>query len=527
MSIEFQSLLQKDNLSEILKKKSPAKTEVTLLQNSLYQLGFAEALKWEQFGADGDFGGATANALSQFGSENQLPFDGDKVSKPLAEAIAKKLSNVDYLRLLNSVQTSGNPESSLFHKSNASEAITALQSVLNELGYGEQLNWAKWGADGDYGGSTTAAVQAFASAQQVASDGKKVSTDILKAIITKAATGLGPNWTEVAPVSSNSRRRVMLPAGFKSFRKGVYHVGNHRPEDFIESNPPQLASIKMSESLVRVMIAVSVNEGNLDAVNTWDNSFMTFGMFQWTLGARSDKGELPALMKKINTKDAAVFQQAFGQYGLDISEQDTNSTYGYLTLNGNVINTPAEKEQLRTNEWATRFFEAGQDPVIQAVQVEHAASRLLNFYWKEKLKTTGDLLSDVVTSEFGVALLLDNHVNRPGYVRRCIDKAMGTMSNQKPSTWDTAEEEELIKAYLRIRKTYPDDGNPNRPMTHAAKRGDRNVRLVKQGKLKTDRGSFVYDATKSRSLLDSSTAPKGYVESDYPEILEEKSEFPG
>lgn len=527
MSIEFQSLLQKDNLSEILKKKSPAKTEVTLLQNSLYQLGFAEALKWEQFGADGDFGGATAAALSQFGSENQLPFDGEKVSRPLAEAIAEKLTIVDHLRLLNNVLTSGSPGSTLFHKSNASEAITALQSVLNAIGYGEQLNWAKWGADGDFGGSTTAAVQAFASAQQIASDGKKVTAEILTAIIAQAATGLGPNWTEVAPASSNSRRRVMLPAGFKSFRKGVYHVGNHRPEDFIESAPPQLAALKMSESLVRVMIAVSVNEGNLDAVNTWDNSFMTFGMFQWTLGADDAKGELPALMNKIKAKDAAVFQQAFGQYGLDISDQDTNSTYGYLTLNGNVINTSAEKEQLRTNEWAVRFFEAGQDPVIQAVQVEHAASRLLNFYWKESLKTTGDLLSDVVTSEFGVALLLDNHVNRPGYVRRCVDKAMESMANQKPSTWDTAEEEELIKAYLRIRKTYPDDGNPNRPMTDAAKRGERNVSLVNQGKLKTDRGSFVYDATKSRSLLDPSTAPKGYVESDYPEILEEKSAFPG
>lgn len=527
MSQEFQSLLQKDNLSEILKKKSPAKTEVTLLQNSLYQLGFAEALKWEAFGADGDFGGATASALSLFGTENDLPFDGEKVSKPLAEAIAKKLSYIAHLRLLNSVQASGTPESSLFHKSTASEAITALQTVLNEIGYGEQLNWVKWGADGDYGGSTTAAVQAFAIAENITSDGKKVSAEILKAIISQAASGLGPQWTEVAPAASNSRRRVMLPAGFKSFRKGVYHVGNHRPEDFIESNPPQLASIKMSESLVRVMVAVSVNEGNLDAVNTWDNSFMTFGMFQWTLGAKNAKGELPALMKKIKTKDEEVFHRAFGQYGLDISERDTNTTYGYLTLNGNVVKTASAKEQLRTNEWATRFFEAGQDPAIQAIQVEHAASRLLNFYWKEKLKTTGDLLSDVVTSEFGVALLLDNHVNRPGYVRRCVDKAMSTMSNQKPSTWDTAEEEELIKAYLRIRKTYPDDGNPNRPMTDAAKRGERNVRLVKQGKLKTERGSFVYDATKSRSLLDNSSAPKGYSASDYPEIIEEKSEFPG
>lgn len=527
MSQEFQSLLQQDNLSEILKKQSNAKTEVTLLQNSLYQLGFAEALKWEQFGADGDFGNATAAALSLFGTENQLPFDGEKVSRPLAKAIAEKLTNIDHLRLLNSVLATGTPESSLFHKSNASEGIVALQTILNDLGYEEQLNWSKWGADGDYGGSTTAAVQAFATSQSISSDGKKVSKDLLEAIVSKASSGLGPQWTEVAQASANSRRRIVLPSGFKSFRIGVYHFGNHRPEAFIESAPPQLRALNMSESLIRVMVAVSVNEGNLDAVNTWDNSFMTFGMFQWTLGAKDAKGELPALLKKIKAKDASVFQQAFGQYGIDISDNSTNSTYGYLTLNGQLLNTRRRKELLRTDEWAVRFFEAGQDQNIQAVQVEHAASRLLNFYWKERLKTTGDLLSDVVTSEFGVALLLDNHVNRPGYVRRCVDKAMETMQNQNPSTWETAEEEELIKAYLRVRKTYPDDGNPDRPMTDAAKRGDRNIKLVKQGKLKIERGSFVYDATKSRSLLDNSTTPKGYIAEDYPEILEDKSEFPG
>lgn len=527
MSQEFTSLLQRENLSELLKKNSSAKKEITLLQTALYQLGYSEALKWDTFGADGDFGSATAAALSQFSQRIDLSFDGETVSKPLAKAIAHMLSYIQPLRLLHQILTSGKPESSLFRGSQATEAITALQIVLNEIGYGEQLDWERWGADGDYGGGTSKAVAAFASDQELSSDGSTVPTEILTAIIDKASTGLGPAWTQVAAPTADTRRRVMLPAGFRSHKKGVYHVGNRRPEDFINSNPPQLANLKMSESLVRVMVAVSVNEGNLDAVNTWDNSFMTFGMFQWTLGARSDKGELPALLKKIKAQDETVFHQFFGQYGLGVSQEDTNTTYGYLTLDEQVIKASSQKEQLRTNQWAIRFFEAGQDPIVQAIQVEHAAARLLNFYWKETLKSTGDTLADVVTSEFGVALLLDNHVNRPGYVRRCVDKAMKSMPNQDISTWDTPEEAALIKAYLRIRKTYPDDGNPNRPMTDAAKRGERNIRLVNQNKLKTDRGSFIYDATKSRSLLDNSSAPKGYTPEDYPEIVEEKSEFPG
>ena len=74
---------------------------------------------------------------------------------------------------------------------------------------------------------------------------------------------------------------------------------------------------------MNVMVAVSKNEGNLDAINTWDNAFMTFGMFQWTIGASSDKGELAALVKKIKDVNLEKFTELFGNHGLDVTS-DTN-----------------------------------------------------------------------------------------------------------------------------------------------------------------------------------------------------------
>ena len=105
------------------------------------------------------------------------------------------------------------------------------------------------------------------------------------------------------------------------------------------------------------MLAVAENEGNLDAVNTWDNSFVTFGMFQWTIGAGKNKGELAALLKKIKVAAPKVFEHYYGRYGLDLV--DTDDTYGYFQLDGRKLEDSDAKEILRSNQWAYYFWKSG------------------------------------------------------------------------------------------------------------------------------------------------------------------------
>ncbi|MDQ1353730.1 MAG: hypothetical protein QG657_4037 [Acidobacteriota bacterium] len=94
-------------------------------------------------------------------------------------------------------------------------------------------------------------------------------------------------------------------------------------------------------------------------------------MFQWTLGVKNDPGELPALVEKIKKHDFNIFQTYYGQYGLDA--QLSNSTSGFFTLKG-----------------------------------------------------------DLMTSQYGLALILDNHVNRPGYIAGCLGKALAnTVKKQR------------------------------------------------------------------------------------------------
>ena len=67
------------------------------------------------------------------------------------------------------------------------EAVKALQEVLHELGYDGPLRWDTYGADGDYGRSTSRAVRAFALDQGIDVDGSRVTPAIAEALTTALA----------------------------------------------------------------------------------------------------------------------------------------------------------------------------------------------------------------------------------------------------------------------------------------------------------------------------------------------------
>jgi hypothetical protein len=382
--------------------------------------------------------------------------------------------------------------------------VAALQTLLNEMGFGAELNWPKYGADGNYGGGTTKALKAFARQEAIRSDGRTLTTELARRIIDRLRNFYGPNWaedrapaekttTEVsvreAVESGKSRIYVSLAGNevrFTKFKRGVYVFGQRKPLDFIHANRLSLSDRGLTDSAINVMAAVSENEGNLDAVNTWDNSFMTFGMFQWTAGAASDPGELPALLRKIKMADEAVFEKYYGQHGLDIVGTDEIS--GFFTLKGQQLAAPSQKELLRAYEWAFYFWFSGQDPVVQTIEIQHALSRINTFYRSNSYRVRGHFVADLITSEYGVGLVLDNHVNRPGYIKPCLEKAMDQTGLANPQNWDTTDEGKLIDAYLKIRETHG-----RYPMTDAAKRAAVTKKYLDNGIISEKRGSFQYN----------------------------------
>ena len=269
-------------------------------------------------------------------------------------------------------------------------------------------------------------------------------------------------------------------------RKGLYRVGLQEPETFIGNHREKLLEVNLTDSEMNVIFATSENEGNLDAVNTWDNQFISFGMFQWTAGGPGKPGELPALIKIVKERYPDDFQHYWGQFGLDIV--DAHNKTGWFSYRGKKLTSASDKAMLREHIWAYRFARAGADIEVQAAQILHAVNRINQFYFVKSSQLDGYALADLITSEYGVALLLDHHVNHPGYLRGCVAAALerSKITPSAMSRGGNEEEQLVIKNYLDIRQTYGKN-----PITDARQRASVTLGYVLDGIISDSRGTFV------------------------------------
>jgi hypothetical protein len=90
-------------------------------------------------------------------------------------------------------------------------------------------------------------------------------------------------------------------------------------------------------------------------------------------------------------------------------------------------------------------------------------------------------------SECGVALLLDQHVNRPGHVPATLAKAVEAVSGEidtaHPGSWGDDEEGLLLKKYLELRS--------RTSMTDSQSRADKILRKAETGFISNRRNSFI------------------------------------
>lgn len=291
------------------------------------------------------------------------------------------------------------------------------------------------------------------------------------------------------------KNKFLGPGGVelgKKVKLGLANIGTTSIDDFIKANPARFSNLPAS--LANVMRGVSQNEGLLEAVNTWDNAFLSFSIFQWTAGTGAGGGELVDFLDRLKTSRGTVYDKYFGVHGLGLQiDPPSNGAIrrGFLVLDGQVLNTPARKAKIRTPIWAYRFWRAGHDDDVRTSAIEHGMGRIKAFYGVKTPALKGKALADFITSEVGVAHLLDQHINRPGHVpgmmAAAINAFVKSSGKKDPASWTDADEKGVIASYLVARRTDPRPAK----MTDSKKRAERIQKFVDDGILSDRRGSFV------------------------------------
>lgn len=193
----IEAAVNKGNISGSLFKGSSDKELVTDLQRTLFELGFRKELKWDNYQADGDYGKATSAAVAAFASKNKNNSDGTKVSTALAKIILQRHDFLPSMYLLSSIHSSDLRTKKYISKGTRM-SITAVQTLLHELGYSAQLKFAKYGADGFYGNSTRNAVIAYAKDNNIVSDGDLLSRPLIDQMLKDINPFYGSKWSDLA-----------------------------------------------------------------------------------------------------------------------------------------------------------------------------------------------------------------------------------------------------------------------------------------------------------------------------------------
>ncbi|MEI9903430.1 MAG: SH3 domain-containing protein [Asticcacaulis sp.] len=262
-----------------------------------------------------------------------------------------------------------------------------------------------------------------------------------------------------------------------AYKLGFYTYGSTSLQAWLDGGA---ATGGLSASALRTLRAVCQNEGKLEAVNSYDNAFISFGMVQWTLGQGAEAGELAALLTLLKADAPAVFQDCFGRYGLDLPAPATVT--GYVSLAGKTLKTAAAKAPLRTAEWAYRFWRSGFSTDMRTAELKLAGSRFARF---SALPALGHTVGQWMSSEHAMALMLDEHINRPGNVPKTLVTALTKLypgGPPNPAGFSDQDEARLIAQYLLARaKT---------TMTDSDKRALAIAEACHRGELSTTRGSF-------------------------------------
>ncbi len=203
----LQQLIDDGTVRHALHQGSPAGHAVAALRTLLHWLGFDHQLAWQigaggAGGAGGAYGATTVAAVAEFARRNGSSASGERVTAALARAILARYDSLEELKQLAEDVTKERVERYYLSGGGDRIRIASLQTLLNELGYGEELKWARFGADGSYGRYTRAAVRALAAREGLGGDGTVLTLALARRVVAKLGPLYGDDWHDLGHASA-------------------------------------------------------------------------------------------------------------------------------------------------------------------------------------------------------------------------------------------------------------------------------------------------------------------------------------
>jgi hypothetical protein len=305
----------------------------------------------------------------------------------------------------------------------------------------------------------------------------------------KKVDGMGPEPWHMHPVvflsAFNSIAcdcETLYAAKFKVTKLGAQYGPIYRGEMTLGNYPrwdKLIAQGKITVAEKKILIAMSENEGNLDALHSYDSEVVTAGAMQKTVKDEIDfegEGELSRQLAKFRDLHPDLYESHVEYCGWSVEGSGASAVIYYrdkvLTL-GNRITSKGLKTLLRQgcnkNTYGKEVYNKPLAALLKVLllpeyldlQVLDFIDRLHEAETEVVLSTGNKKIKDFVKSDFGRAVVLDHSVNRPKRVVRDFKQAIENFYTHHPTisldpkTWmgeHASYETMLLEEYKLTRK---------------------------------------------------------------------------
>lgn len=250
--------------------------------------------------------------------------------------------------------------------------------------------------------------------------------------------------------------RDNINSSHRVYADGIMYVGKSSPR-----NTPVEAftQVGLSLPLARALKVVSENEGNFDAINSYDRAIFSYGFIQF---AGAAGGGLGAMLMIVKNRQPQVFQQMFGRFGIDVQNAVPRPIITCASPEqGRILSGDEACLYLKSNkQLTTAFIAAGFHPSVILAQIESAAQGYVSpaLGMRTDLMLGGQLftgvqLSTIIRSEAGIATMIDLTVNQwivrtAGFFRQALEQIAAMDGIRTPQQLAAVDERRVLQTIV-------------------------------------------------------------------------------